>query len=125
MNDKKIEMCKILVVHEDLVFKAKKNMPQEDLIRTIGDFFKVLSEPTRIKIINALFNSEMCVCDLTAVLNMNQPAISHQLKTLKQAGFVKYRKEGKIVYYSLSDEHIRQIYEQGLLHINEKQGVVL
>jgi ArsR family transcriptional regulator len=125
MNDKKIEMCKILVVHEDLVFKAKKNMPQEDSIRTIGDFFKVLSEPTRIKIINALFNSEMCVCDLTAVLNMNQPAISHQLKTLKQAGFVKYRKEGKIVYYSLSDEHIRQIYEQGLLHINEKQGVVL
>lgn len=67
----------------------------------------------------------MCVCDLTAVLNMNQPAISHQLKILKQNGFVKYRKDGKTVYYSLKDDHVRQIYEQGFLHINEKKGGLL
>jgi len=125
MNTNENEVCKILIVHEDLVEKAKENMPDEYLIQEIGDFFKVLGEPTRIKIINALFNSEMCVCDLTAVLEMNQPAISHQLKTLKQAGFVKYRKDGKTVYYSLKDDHVRQIYEQGFLHINEKKGGLL
>lgn len=125
MNTNKYEVCKVLIVHEALVEKAKENMPDEYLIQEIGDFFKVLGEPTRIKIINALFNSEMCVCDLTAVLNMNQPAISHQLKILKQNEFVKYRKDGKIVYYSLKDDHVRQIYEQGFLHINEKKGGLL
>lgn len=119
MDNCENEVCKCSVVHEDLVQKAKENMPNEDLIREIGDFFKVLGEPTRIKIINALFNSEMCVCDLTAVLNMNQPAISHQLKILRQAGLVRYRKDGKIVYYSLKDEHVRQIYELGFIHVNE------
>ena len=121
MKSNNIEVCKTLVIHKSLVKKAKKTMPPDDLIRDIGDFFKVLGEPTRIKIINALFNSEMCVCDLAAVLNMNQPAISHQLKILKQTDLVRYRKDGKIVYYSLSDKHIRQIYEQGLLHVNERK----
>ncbi len=121
MNNKKFETFKTLVVNEGLVQKAKKNMPDEELIIEIGDFFKVMGEPTRIKIINALFNSEMCVCDLSAVLNMNQSAISHQLKTLKQAGLVRYRKDGKIVYYSLNDEHVKQIYGQGFLHIKEKK----
>ncbi|MCX7027266.1 MAG: metalloregulator ArsR/SmtB family transcription factor [Spirochaetes bacterium] len=115
------EFCRIVVVHEDLVQKARESMPKENLIRTTGDFFKVLGEPTRIKILIALMSSELCVCDLCAVLNMNQPAISQQLKSLKQVGFVKYRKDGKVVYYSLSDEHIRQIYEMGLIHISEKQ----
>jgi ArsR family transcriptional regulator len=119
-----IEVCKCSVVHEDLVQKAKETMPDDDLIFMIGDFFKVLGDPTRIKIINALFNSEMCVCDLVAVLNMKQPAISHQLKTLKQSGFVRYRKEGKVVYYSLIDEHVKLIYEQGLLHMMERKGTV-
>ena len=125
MNTSETEVCKCLIVHEDLVEKAKENMPEEYLIQEIGDFFKVLGEPTRIKIINALFNSEMCVCDLTAVIKMNQPAISHQLKILKQAGFVKYRKDGKVVYYSLKDDHVKQIYEQGFLHVNEKKGGLL
>jgi len=106
-------------VHEELVSKAKADMPSEDLIRKVGDFFKILGDPTRIKIVNALFTSEMCVCDLAAVLNMNQPAISHQLKILKQAGLVTYRKDGKIVYYSLNDNHVKQIYEQGISHVNE------
>jgi ArsR family transcriptional regulator len=97
-------------------------MPDEDLIKEIGDFFKVLGEPTRIKIVNALFTSEMCVCDLAAVMQMNQPAISHQLKILKQAGLVKYRKDGKVIYYSLNDNHVKHIYEQGMDHIKERKG---
>ena len=116
------ETCKTLLIHAELVQEAEKNMPDDNLIVEMGDFFKVLGEPTRIKIINALFNSEMCVCDLTAVLKMNQPAVSHQLKILKQARHVRYRKDGKVVYYSLSGEHVRDIYEKGLLHIKEKVG---
>ena len=123
MKSEKIEFCKTLIIHDDLVLKAQKNMPDENLIREIGDFFKVLGEPTRIKIVNALFISEMCVCDLAAVLQMNQPAISHQLKILKQAGLVRYRKDGKIVYYALHDEHVKHIYEQGMIHIKEQKGV--
>lgn len=111
MYNDEIEVCNTTIIHDDLVKKAKSEMPDEDLIRAIGDFFKILGEPTRIKIIHTLFNQEMCVCDLAAVMNMNQPAISHQLKILKQANLVKYRKEGKSVYYSLSDDHVKQIFD--------------
>ncbi|MEW5815808.1 MAG: metalloregulator ArsR/SmtB family transcription factor [Spirochaetota bacterium] len=121
MKTQNFEVCQCLIIHEKSVQKARRNMPHDELIRRIGDFFKVIGDPTRIKIINALFHSEMCVCDLAAVLNMNQPAVSHQLKILKQANLVKYRKEGKVVYYSLNDNHVRQIYEQGLIHIKEKK----
>ena len=118
----KFETCKALIIHDDLVLKAMKNMPDETLIRDIGDFFKILGEPTRIKIVNALFISEMCVCDIAAVMQMNQPAVSQQLKILKQAGLVKYRKDGKVIYYSLNDEHVKQIFQQGMIHIKERKG---
>lgn len=121
-RSKEIEVCKSLIFHEDAVNRAKQSMPTEDLVRKIGDFFKVLGDPTRIKIVNALFESELCVCDLTAVLGMNQPAVSHQLKILKQSGLVTYRKEGKIVYYSLNDDHVKVLYEQGKAHIQEEKG---
>ena len=117
-----IEVCKTLVIHEELVLKAQHNMPDEYMIRRTGDFFKVLGEPTRIKIINALFYSEMCVCDIAAVMNMKQSAVSHQLKILKQANLVRYRKDGKIVYYSLCDEHVKLVYEQGMLHVSDRIG---
>ena len=123
MKSEKIELCRCSIIHDDLVAKAQNDMPDEHLIRDIGDFFKVLGEPTRIKIVNALFISEMCVCDLAAVLQMNQSAISHQLKILKQAGLVRYRRDGKVVYYALHDEHVKQIYEQGMIHIKEQKGV--
>ncbi|HOE56875.1 MAG TPA: metalloregulator ArsR/SmtB family transcription factor, partial [Bacillota bacterium] len=83
------------------------------------ELFKVFGDTTRIKILCALFESEMCVCDIAALLNMNQSAISHQLRVLKQARLVKYRKEGKVVYYSLDDEHVKQVFEVGLMHVNE------
>lgn len=123
MIPKKVEVCTITVVHKKLVANARKKMPDENMVRGIGDFFRVLGEPTRIKIVNALSESEMCVCDLAATLQMNQPAISHHLSILKQADLVRYRKAGKVVYYSLSDVHVKKIYEQGMLYTSERKGM--
>jgi len=120
MQNNDFEVCLDRQVHDDIVEKSKKELLSDDLISEIGNFFKILGEPTRIKIIQILFNREMCVCDLTAVMNMNQPAVSHQLKILKSANLVKYRKDGKNVYYSLSDDHVKQIFDQGLVHVQER-----
>ncbi|MFX0548354.1 ArsR/SmtB family transcription factor [Hathewaya histolytica] len=114
-----IEVCKCNVIHEDIVNKVKKEMLDEDTLQDISDLFKVFSDSTRIKIIFILFKSEMCVCDIATLLQMNQSAISHQLRVLKQARLVKYRKEGKSVYYSLDDNHIEDIFHMALDHINE------
>lgn len=116
---KKISICEITTIHEDVIQKVKENMPEENVLYSLGDFFKLLGDGTRIKILNALFYSEMCVCDIAALLGMTQSAISHQLRVLKQGRLVKHRKEGKSVYYSLDDEHIKHIIEQGLTHIKE------
>ena len=114
------ESCLCNVVHEDVVEKVKKMMPHDETLYDIAELFKVFGDTTRIKIICALFESEMCVCDLAVVLGMTQSAISHQLRVLKNARLVKYRKEGKVVYYSLDDEHVKKIFDMGLMHINEK-----
>ena len=116
---KKISICEITTIHEDVIQKVKENMPEEDVLYSLGEFFKILGDGTRIRILNALFYSEMCVCDIAALLGMTQSAISHQLRVLKQGRLVKHRKEGKSVYYSLDDEHIKHIIEQGLTHIKE------
>ena len=116
---KKISICEITTIHEDVIQKVKENMPEEDVLYSLGEFFKILGDGTRIKILNALFYSEMCVCDIAALLGMTQSAISHQLRVLKQGRLVKHRKEGKSGYYSLDDEHIKHIIEQGLTHIKE------
>ena len=94
---------------------------QEEVLYDLGDFFKILGDSTRIKILSALFQSEMCVCDIAALLGMTQSAISHQLRVLKQGRLVKHRKDGKVVYYSLDDDHIKHIVDQGLTHISEKR----
>ncbi len=116
---KEIPVCENTIIHKDIVESIK--LPEEDVLYSLGDFFKVLGDTTRIKILSALFQSEMCVCDIAAVLGMTQSAISHQLRVLKQGRFVKYRKEGKAVYYSLDDEHVEKIVEQGLNHVLEKR----
>jgi ArsR family transcriptional regulator len=118
--EKEIEVCQKKIVHQEIVNQVNQKMPDEELIKDIAEFFKILGEPTRIKIINILFLSEMCVCDISQIMGMNQSAISHQLKILKQANLVKYRKEGKSVFYSLTDEHIKQIFDQGMIHIKER-----
>ncbi|WP_026477545.1 ArsR/SmtB family transcription factor [Alkaliphilus transvaalensis] len=116
-KDKEIEVCEIQCIHEEDVKNVKEQMLEEATVNQLTEFFKVFGDATRIKILHALFQTEMCVCDIAAVLNMNQSAISHQLRVLKAARLVKYRREGKIIYYSLDDNHVMQVLEQGLAHI--------
>ena len=111
--------CDCDVIHADIVDKVRLVMPEEDELYDLSDFFKVLGDSTRAKIIWALDESEMCVCDIAVLLNMTKSAISHQLKALKAANLVKYRKEGKVVFYSLTDDHVKEIFEKGLEHIRE------
>lgn len=118
-NSVSIERCSCDVIHEDVVNRVLRKMPEEETLYDLAELFKVFGDSTRIKILWALEAAEMCVCDIAALLNMTQSAISHQLRVLKQANLVKNRKEGKIVYYSLADDHVRQIFDQGLDHINE------
>jgi len=122
MTDDRIitESCSCNIIHNEVVEKVRKHMPEEETLYDLAELFKVFGDTTRIKILCALFEAEMCVCDIAALLNMNQSAISHQLRVLKQARLVKYRKEGKVVYYSLDDDHVKQIFERGLEHVNEK-----
>lgn len=118
-NRNLIERCDCEVIHEETVNQVKGKMPQEETLYDLAELFKVFGDSTRIKILWALDEAEMCVCDISVLLNMTQSAISHQLRVLKQAKLVKNRKEGKVVYYSLDDEHVKQIFDQGLTHINE------
>ena len=116
-----LDTCNCSIIHQDIVDKVKEHIPDEELLYDLSDLFKVFGDTTRIKILCALFQSEMCVCDIAALLNMTQSAISHQLRILKQARLVKFRKEGKVVYYSLDDDHVKSIFDQGLSHISEKR----
>lgn len=119
-NDKKdIEKCSCNTVHNDIVDLARRNMPDEECLYELAELFKVFGDSTRVKILYALFASEMCVCDIASLLGMTQSAISHQLRILKQSRLVRNRKDGKIVYYSLNDDHIKHIFDQGLSHVNE------
>lgn len=108
-------------IHKDVVKRVEKTMPKEEIIYDLADFFKILGDTTRMRILSALFQEEMCVYDIANLLKMTQSAISHQLRVLKQGRFVKHRKEGKIVYYSLEDEHIKHIVEQGMIHYFKKK----
>ena len=120
MNKKSFDnTCSEVFIHKEIVDKTIGEMPELDNIKSLSLFFKAISDETRIRIICALNINELCVCDLTAVLQMTKSAISHQLRTLRNAGIVKNRKVGKVVYYSLVDEHVRQIVETSLDHINE------
>lgn len=111
--------CDCKVIHEDIVELVSQRMPPEVNLYDLAELFKVFGDTTRIRILCALSESEMCVCDIAVLLNMTQSAISHQLRVLKQARLIKYRKAGKVVFYSLDDAHVRQIFEQGLNHVNE------
>ncbi len=118
MNKKEAMWCDCTFIHEEVVKKVQQQMPPEETLYDLAEFFKVFGDSTRIKIIWALSEAEMCVCDIAYLLNMRQSAISHQLRVLKQARLVKRRREGKIVYYSLDDEHVEHIFNQGLSHID-------
>ncbi|MEG1877993.1 MAG: metalloregulator ArsR/SmtB family transcription factor [Pseudoflavonifractor sp.] len=111
--------CELLHVHEDIVEKVKAAMPTDEVLYNLADLFKLFGDSTRIKILFLLFESEMCVCDIARLLSMTQSAISHQLRALKQSKLVKYRRDGKTVFYSLADGHVRTILDQGMEHVQE------
>lgn len=115
-----LECCESTEIHEDLLKKVTEHMPQEEELYDLAELFKVFGDSTRIRILYVLFESELCVCDIAEALKMTQPAISHQLRILKQAKLVKNRREGKSVFYSLADGHVRTIIAQGKEHIEEK-----
>ena len=114
-----IECCDTKEVHEDIIGRIKDNMPDEDLLYDLAELFKVFGDSTRIRILSVLSEADVCVCDLATMLNMTQSAISHQLRILKQSKLVKNRREGKSIFYSLADEHVRTIIAQGMEHIEE------
>ena len=111
--------CGTHVIHIDLVRKAEKSLPREETLYELADFFKIFGDSTRIKILWTLFISPMCVCDMCAALGMEQSAISHQLRILKQSRLVKYRRDGKVMYYSLDDDQVKGIINLALEHVNE------
>lgn len=117
VND--VECCDFYQVHDNVVSAVRDKMPDEDKLCDLAELFKVFGDSTRIKILYVLFESEMCVCDIAQLLNMTQSAISHQLRILKQSKLVKSRREGKAVFYSLADGHVRTIINQGIDHIEE------
>lgn len=111
--------CETIQAHEDIITKVMEQMPDEELLYDLAELFKVFGDSTRIKILYLLFESEMCVCDIAQLLNMTVSAISHQLRVLKQSQLVRFRRDGKTVYYSLADEHVRSILAQGMDHVCE------
>lgn len=119
MTQNGIECCDSVCVHVELLQKVNAHMPKEEELYDLAELFKVFGDSTRIRILFVLFEAEVCVCDLAEVLQMTQSAVSHQLKILKQAKLVNGRREGKSIFYSLADDHVRTIIGQGLEHIEE------
>lgn len=118
------DICQVTCVHKNSINKVKENILPTAELQDLANLFKVLGDHTRIRIINALYHSELCVCDLVDLLEMNQPAISHQLRILRTSKVVKYRKEGKNVFYSLVDQHIFSLLDIGTEHIQEENSSV-
>lgn len=111
--------CEYIHAHEDIVKRVRETLPGEEKLFELSELYKIFGDSTRIKILYVLFESEMCVCDIAQLLEMSQSAISHQLRVLKNARLVKFRREGKTIFYSLSDDHVRTIIDQGIEHIEE------
>lgn len=120
IDNNKIECCDEKHVHSELLKIVEEKLPDETELYDLSELFKVFGDSTRIRILFVLFECEVCVCDLAQALNMTQSAISHQLKILKQSRLVKARRDGKSVFYSLADSHVRNIIAQGLEHIEEE-----
>ena len=117
--EQEVERCEYMYVHQDVVNKVKQDMPQDETLYDLAELFKVFGDSTRIKILYALFEAELCVCDIAQLLSVSQTAVSHHLRVLKNNKLVKFRKEGKNVFYSLADDHVRRIIDQGIEHVEE------
>lgn len=119
MDEKTLEVCECEHTHESVVEEARRKMPSEEVVYDVAELFKVFGDSTRTNILMALFESEMCVCDIGELLKMTKSAISHQLRILRQSKLVKSRKVGKEVFYSLADDHVVKIFEMAIEHVNE------
>ncbi|MDR2670444.1 MAG: metalloregulator ArsR/SmtB family transcription factor [Oscillospiraceae bacterium] len=113
------DRCDCNAIHEEVIAAVREKMPDEDILMDLADLFKVFSDSTRVRILCALQHSEMCVCDIAVLLGMTKSAVSHQLRQLRQTRLVRNRKDGKVVYYTLDDEHVGNVFAQGLLHVCE------
>ena len=114
-------ICDCNIIHQDIVNSVLDQMPDKELFLKLAEFFKILGDNTRTKILFALDKSEMCVCDIANVLGMSKSSISHQLSTLRKSGIVKCRKSGKEAYYMLDDDHVKELFEVGIEHIYHKE----
>ena len=117
LDVKENDICEVNYVHESVVQEVRSRMPATHEVEQLAALFKVMGDPTRIRIIKALFLHELCVCDLTTVLGMTQSAVSHQLRVLRDHRLVKFRRDGKIVFYALDDHHIINLFREGLAHV--------
>lgn len=118
-EDNAIDSCDCSVIHEDVVNEVKAKMPDDEVLMELADAFKLFSDSTRIKIMYALIQAEMCVCDISSLLGMSKSSVSHQLRILRQSNLVKYRKDGRVTYYSIADAHVERIINQCMEHVNE------
>lgn len=114
-----MDQCQEKVIHRKQVEHAIKNIPDSDTLQSLTDIFKALSDPTRLKVVTALATCELCVCDLAAVSGSSESAVSHQLRILRNLKIVRYRREGKIVFYRLDDDHVKSLISQSLQHVKE------
>lgn len=111
--------CEEQEVHQDTVERVRKQLPPDETLYDLAELFKMFGDSTRVKILYALLEAELCVCDIAKLMDVSQSAVSHQLRVLKSGKLVKYRREGKTVYYSLDDEHVRHMISQGMEHVEE------
>lgn len=118
-KEKEIDCCEENVVHENLLTEVRRKLPPEEALYDLAELFKVFGDSTRVRILFVLLEEEVCVCDLSDMLSMTPSAISHQLKILSRAKLIRSRREGKSVFYSLSDDHVRTMLDQGMEHITE------
>lgn len=119
MAQEPMDRCLVEAVHPETLEKVAREMPEDEILYDLAELFKIFGDSTRIKILYAIYEAEMCVCDIAALLNMTQSAISHQLRILKQSKLVKYRRDGKTIYYSLDDDHVHAIIQMGMMHLSD------
>ncbi len=120
LREATVETCGFLFVHRDAVERVRAGLPDDDTLVRLSDLFKVFGDGTRIRILYVLFEEEVCVCDIAMLLGMTQSAVSHQLRILKQARLIRSRREGKTIFYSLADDHVRTLLRNGTEHIEEE-----
>ncbi len=122
MSEKGSPICSVNVVDQEKIQKLEQILPDKEMTKKMAEIFKALADPTRLHIVQALLEEELCVCDISAVVNLSISAISHQLRLLRTMHIVKFRKQGKMVYYSLDDDHITLLVQTALEHVQEKTG---